>query len=381
MSSLPRRALLAAPAFLLRRYRLHAQSPHQYSAQTIDLVRESTVLDMLAPLQLNTEKFYRWMYSPPTFTPADLDRYRSSAITVLHIATGVGTGQPDAYHQVLQWLAFYNGFLAHHGRDFQRIDSVQSILQAKHNSRIGILLGIQNSEHFRTPADVQTFYNLGQRISQLTYNSRNRIGNGATERRDDGLSNFGIGIVERMNQTGMAIDVSHCGDRTTLDAFDASAKPVLITHSNCRAISGHPRCKSDEAIRRMAKSGGVMGITAVRMFVRASEPTTIGHVIDHFDHVRKLTGIEHLGIGSDIDLDGYDAMPADQRARLRAFYRNRAGADTYAFRDKDDIEGLNHPQRIFDLTEALLHRGYTPHHIRAILGENFLRALRLIWTH
>ncbi|MBL8217812.1 MAG: membrane dipeptidase [Bryobacterales bacterium] len=379
MSVLSRRLVLAAPAFVLGRYRLFGQSERQYSAQTIDLVRESPVLDMLAPFQLNTAKFYQWLYNPASFTPADLERYRSSAITVLHIATGVGTDQADAYHQVLQWLAFYNGFLAHHGRDFQRIDSAAAVREAKQAGRIGILLGIQNSDHFRTTADVQTFYNLGQRISQLTYNSRNRIGNGSTERRDEGLSNFGIDIVERMNEAGMAVDVSHCGDRTTLDAFEVSRKPVLITHSNCRTLSGHPRCKADEAIRRMAKSGGVMGITGVRMFVRGSEPTTIQHVVDHYDHVKKLVGVEHLGVGSDIDLDGYDAMPADQRARLRAFYRNRAGADTYGFRDKDDIEGLNHPKRMFDLTEALLRRGYSAAEVRGILGENFLRVLQVIW--
>ncbi|MBS1827258.1 MAG: membrane dipeptidase [Acidobacteria bacterium] len=380
MSVVSRRSMLAAAPFFVRgRHRLFAQSPKEYSSKAITLVRESAVLDMLAPFHLNTVKFYQWMDNPASFTAADLERYRSSGLTVMHIATGVGTDQADAYQQVLRWLAFYNGFIAQHGRDFQRIDSVAAIRDAKKTGRIGILLGIQNSEHFRTAADVQMFYNLGQRISQLTYNSRNRIGNGSTERRDEGLSNFGVGIVERMNEAGMAVDVSHCGDRTTLDAFEVSKKPVLITHSNCRALSGHPRCKTDEAIRRMAKSGGVMGITAVRMFVRGEEPTTVEHVVDHFDHVKKLVGVEHLGVGSDIDLDGYDAMPADQRARLRAFYRNRAGVDTYGFREKDDVEGLNHPQRMFDLTDALLRRGYTADEVRGILGENFLRVLRVIW--
>ena len=122
-----------------------------------------------------------------------------------------------------------------------------------------------------------------------------------------------------------------------------------------------------------------MGITGVRMFVRGTEPTTVEHVVDHFDHVKKLVGVEYLGVGSDIDLDGYDAMPADQRARLRAFYRNRAGADTYGFREKDDIEGLNHPRRMYDLTDALLRRGYGADEVRGILGENFLRVLRVIW--
>jgi len=377
--SISRRAVVLAPAFLKGRYRLSAQSSHEYSGRTIDLVRSSTVLDMLAPFQLNGVRFYQWMNNPPSFTDADAARYRSSSIDVFHIATGVGTGQADAYQVVMQWLGFYNGFIAHHGRTFQRIDSVAAIEDSKRNGRMGILLGVQNSEHFRYANDVPLFYNLGQRISQLTYNTRNRIGNGATERRDEGLSNFGVEIVEKMNETGMAVDVSHCGDRTTIDAFDASSKPVLITHSNCRALSGHPRCKSDEAIRRMGKAGSVMGITGVRMFVRAQEPTTVEHVIDHFDYVAKLVGVEHVGLGSDIDLDGYDAMPADQRARLRSMYRDRSGKDMYAFREKDDIEGLDHPKRVYSLTEALFKRKYSESQIRGILGGNFLRVLRQIW--
>lgn len=117
-------------------------------------------------------------------------------------------------------------------------------------------------------------------------------------------------VVERMNAVGMAIDVSHCGDRTTLDAFEFSQKPVLITHSNCRAlVPGHPRCKTDEAILAVKKSGGVMGITGVRNFIRDKEPTTIEHMLDHYDHVARLIGVEHLGVGSDMDPDGYDDIP------------------------------------------------------------------------
>src|SRR2546430_16924698 len=110
---------------------------------------------------------------------------------------------------------------------------------------------MQNSEHFSTEDYFDRIYQLCQRVSILTYNSRNLIGNGSTERHDEGISDFGIAIIERMNKVGMAVDVSHCGDRTTLDAFEISKKPVLITHSNCRAlVPGHPRLKTDEAIKR-----------------------------------------------------------------------------------------------------------------------------------
>jgi membrane dipeptidase len=245
----------------------------------------------------------------------------------------------------------------------------------KASGKVGVLLGLQNSEHFRTPADVALFHGLGQRVSQLTYNSRNLIGNGSTERRDEGISDFGAAIIERMNAVGMAVDVSHCGDRTTLDAFELSKKPVLITHSNCRVLAnGHPRDKADEAILAVKKSGGVMGITGVRMFVRDREPTTIEHALDHFDHVRRLIGSEHLGVGSDIDLHGYDDMPPDQNARLRAGYKG-----SYGFREKIDIEGLDHPKRMFDLTEGLIRRKYSDAEIEGILGGNFRRVLTAIW--
>jgi membrane dipeptidase len=256
-----------------------------------------------------------------------------------------------------------------------RIDSASDMDRVKASGKVGVLLGLQNSEHFGSPADVDFFHQLGQRVSQLTYNSRNLIGNGSTERRDDGISDFGVSIIERMNKVGMAVDVSHCGDRTTLDAFEVSKKPVLITHSNCRAlVSGHPRCKTDEAIKRMAASGGVMGITGVRMFVRVEEPTTIEHVLDHFDHVRKLVGVEHLGVGSDVDLDGYDDLPAEENRRLRAGYKG-----SYAFRDKIDVEGLDHPKRMYDLAEGLIRRKYGDSDVELVLGGNFKRVLGEIW--
>ena len=292
---------------------------------------------------------------------------------MFHIATGVGG--TDAYTNVLTFLGLWNGFLAHHHDSLMRIDSPESLDAVKASKKIGVLLGIQNSQHFRTANDVEFFHSLGQRVSQLTYNSRNLIGNGSTERRDDGISDFGVSVVARMNQVGMAVDVSHCGDRTTLDAFEVSTSPVLITHSNCRAlVPDHPRCKTDEAIRRMAARGGVMGITGVRMFVKTSEPTTIEHMLDHYDHVRKLVGVQHLGLGSDIDLDGYDDLSPEEQKSLRSNYK-----DSYGFRDKIDIEGVDHPKRVFDLTEGLIRRGYSDSEIRGVLGDNFRRVLKQIW--
>lgn len=366
-------AVLGAPLINRGRYRLFASSPTEYSARAIALMQRATVIDMLSPFTLDFGLQAKWTANPDSFTDAQFQKFVDSGINVFHPAIGLGGLEP--YQTALVWFAGWNGFLAGNDERFMRVDSADDFARVKRSRKIGVVLGLQNSGHFRRPDDVDFFYSQGQRISQLTYNSRNLIGNGSTERRDDGLSDFGVAIVERMNKIGMAVDVSHCGDHTTLDAFEVSKSPVLITHSNCRVLAnGHPRDKSDEAIRALGKSGGVMGITGVRMFVSDKEPTTVEHVLDHFDHVAKLIGPDHLGVGSDMDLDGYDDMPVEMNKQLRAGYKG-----SYGFRDKIDIEGLDHPKRMFDLTEGLIRRKYTDPQIIGILGGNFARVLSGIW--
>jgi len=364
-------AIIAAPMLNLGRYRVFDWQQREYSARAIKLVTENPVIDMLSPLTLNFPLGNQWLTNPERLTDAEFKRFRDSEIDVFHIAVGLG-----GFESALQFVAGHNAFVAGNTERFMRIDSPGDLKRVHGSGKVGVLIGIQNSSHFRTPIDVNLFHGLGQRVSQLTYNSRNLIGNGSTERNDSGISDFGVAIIQRMNEVGMAVDVSHCGDQTTLQAFEISKKPVLITHSNARALAnGHPRTKPDEAIQAVKKSGSVMGITGVRNFVTAKEPTTIEHLLDHYDHVKKLIGSEHLGIGSDIDLDGYDDMPPEEYRRLKAGYK-----DSYAFRDKIDIDEVAHPKRVFDLTEGLIRRKYSDAEIIGILGGNFTRVLTEIWT-
>ncbi len=364
---------IAAPFINLNRYQILANSPTEYSAKAIDLVKQSTVMDMLCVMTLDFNKQAKWNANPELFTETDFQAFKDSGINVIHPA--VGLGGPDAYNQTLTFFAAWNGFIADRGDFFMRVDSAADLDKVKKSGKLGVILGLQNSDQFRRPDDVDFFYGIGQRVSQLTYNSRNLIGNGSTERRDEGISDFGVAIIERMNKVGMAVDVSHCGDKTTLDAFDISKKPVLITHSNCRALVNHPRVKTDEAIKKVGEKGSVIGISGVRMFVKGEEPTTIEDALNHFDHVRDLIGPEHLGVGSDIDLWGYDKMPPELNKQLRAGYKG-----SYAFREKIDIEGLDHPKRMFDLTEGLIRRKYSDNDIKGILGGNFMRVLKEIWA-
>lgn len=370
----------AAPAILRLRYPLFAQSNAQYSARATQLVESSIVIDLLNQFQfpdfsVRPPKIEQWLTIPGTFTTEDAARYRSSGINSFSLGAGAGS-----YDDAMQFFARWNGFLAGYSDWLTRIDKTSDFARAKAQNKTGVMLTFQDSTHFRTPADVPVFFGLGQRISQLTYNFNNRIGSGFLEERDGGLSVFGLSIMERMQQTGMAVDVSHCGDQTTLDALAAARKPVLFSHATARAlVPGHLRCKTDEAIQKMAGSGGVMGIAMIRFMVRNSEPVTIEHVLDHVDYVAKLVGIEHVAIGSDLDVvgnpnavngGGFDPRSQPNFSRYQ-YHEDPDGAIT--------IRGVNHVKRVFDLTEGLIRRGYSDMQIAQVLGGNAIRVLSAIW--
>ena len=272
------------------------------------------------------------------------------------------------------FLAGWSAFAGRYPEVFQLVRTAADLDSAKASGRVGVIMGVQDADHFHTPEDVAFFYGLGQRCAQLTYNEQNLIGTGSTEREDSGVTDFGVGIIKAMNAVGMLVDVSHCGDRTTLDAIALSPVPIAFTHANCRAIAHHPRTKTDEAIRALGKAGGVMGVTGVRMFIKPADPTDVRDMADHIDHVVKLAGIEHVGIGSDADLYGYDAMAPDQYAKLKAGYKA-----SYAFRERIDIDGFRGPKKVFDLTEELIRRRYSDDNIKAVLGGNFRRLLGATW--
>jgi membrane dipeptidase len=375
---------LFAPMINRSRFRLFADEL-EVSARTLDLVGRATVIDMLGLFTLDWPKLYGWFREPTRFTENDFLKLKWTGIKVFHPA--VNPDRPDAYGAALEWMAGWNNLLAGQPGRLRRVETAADLLHlsgpsgptggaaasgpagsssasspvnspaASDPERLGVLLGFQNADHFRTARDVEDFHRLGQRVSQLTYNDRNRLGSGCKEPQDTGLTGFGAEVVAAMNRTGMAVDVSHCGDRTSLDAVAASRKPVLITHSNCRALVANPRCKPDAVIRAVAASGGVMGIT----FVPAFAGPSLGAVLDHFDHVARLVGVEHVGLGSDTDVDALD--PGTQRVRSR-----------YA------LSGLHHARRTFQLAEGLMRRGYSDAQIELVLGANFARVLGEIWN-
>ncbi len=340
------------------RYKLFADDRVGVSARAVELVGRSMVIDMLGLLTLDWPKLYAWQSDPAAFGPADFQKLRGSGVKVFHPA--VDLNDPHPYEACLDWMGRWNRLLFQRPDFLLRIEAGSDFERVLRGGKVGILLGFQSSGHFRTAADVAAFHALGQRVSQLTYNERNRLGCGGFESQDTGLTPYGAEIVGAMNRVGMAVDVSHCSERTCLDAFAVSKAPVLITHSNCRALAANPRCKSDTVIRAMAAGGGVMGITAVPAFVSNRLPATVEEVLDHFDHAVRQAGIEHVGLGSDVDLDALDP----RTGRVLARY---------------DVRGLQPARRVFELTEGLIRRGYSDRAIELILGGNFQRVLTAIW--
>jgi membrane dipeptidase len=342
----------------LGRCRLFADDRALVSARALELVQRSMVVDMLGLLTLDWPKLWSWQRDPSELKPADFQSLRASGVKVFHPA--VEPNDPRPYEAARDWLSGWDRLLQRRPDCFVRIESGQSFQRVQAEGKVGLLVGFQSSSHFRTAADVASFHALGQRVSQLTYNARDRIGCGCFEAQDTGLTPYGAEVVAAMNRVGMVVDVSHCSERTCLDAFAASRQPVLITHANCRTLVASPRCKSDTVIRAMAERGGVMGITAVAAFVNGRSPATLDDVLDHFDHVARVAGVEHVGIGSDVAADAVDPRTGLVPAR-------------YA------VRGLPPARRVFDLTEGLIRRGYDDRAIELILGGNFQRALTGIW--
>ena len=372
-------AAFTAPAVLRGRFELFGQQAPAYSARAVRLVEETLVVDMLnqfrfADFSERPPRSQTWLTNVGSFVEKDWETYRTSGIDVFGLGHGVGT-----YEDAVRYFADWNGFLAQYDQWFMRVDDVRDLDRLAGSGRIGIFLTFQGSDHFRSPQDVNTFFGLGQRVSQLTYNYQNRLGSGFLETKDGGLTVFGADIVTRMNTVGMAVDLSHCGDQTTLDGIAASKKPVIFSHASARALApDHARCKTDEMIRGMARTGGTMGIPFLRMMIRADEPVTIDHVIDHFDHVAKLVGIEHVGVGSDMDIVGnpnpVNGEPMRETPNWDRYRLHKDAKGQWML----TIRGLDHPRRMFDLTEGLIRRGYTDQHIRLILGGNWRRVIGAI---
>lgn len=292
------------------------------------------------------------------------------------LGTSLSTGSIEAS---LMDLEAWNQRIEGNPDKYVRADSAADFERAKATGKLAVLLGFQNTTMIGDSIqNLDNLFQAGTRWIQLTYNARNLIGDGCTERTNAGLSDFGIEVVERMNELGVIVDLSHCGQQTTLDAILFSDPGPCFTHTMCEALyPSHPRSKTDEEIRAMAEKGGVMGVVALGYLV-GPDPggeTTIETYVDHIDHVVQIAGIDHVGVASDFVMEGISGSATRENwyePRLVSF------KPSYQVRWPPWIPELDSPDRYKSVAEILDRRGYSSGDIEKVLGLNWLRYYRQV---
>jgi membrane dipeptidase len=367
-------AAVAAPAVLRGRYRVFASTAKEYPERVVRLMRESLVIDMLNQFLYRFDQKdlkEKWLTEPGAFREADFERFKQTGVHVIGFGEGVNN-----FSEAEQLFGKWNSFIALYPQWLRRINNAADMARVREDGKFGILYGVQSSAQFETLDDVNRCYGMGQRVSQLSYNYRSLVADGAFEPYDGGVSEYGGKVIERMNTVRMAVDIGHASDKTKLDALAISKAPVILSHGNCRAlIPGGLRASTDDAIRKLAAKGGVMGISDIAFMVKGTEPVTIDDVVDHYDHVRDLVGIEHVGVGSDAGIESNDLAGPEKVKSILATADKR-----YRIHGTHEVvAGMEGPNRMWELCAALVRRGYMDEHIQLVLGGNWARVLKEIW--
>jgi membrane dipeptidase len=328
---------------------------------SLKLHRKSIVIDAVCPL-LSDPKYIDW--------------YREGGVTALAPTVGSTGGARATLSRLAPWLR-----MLRERDDLLLVRQARDIEVAKQSGRLGIYLHFQGTDPIEDDLDLIDLYKaLGVGVIQLTYNIRNRVGDGCEERTDAGLSRFGIRLVERLNKAGVIVDCSHTGLRTSMEAIEHSAMPVILSHSNVVTLHASPRNAPIELIRAIARSGGVIGIVGFPgMVARAASPT-LDQFIEHIDGIVQHVGIDHVGLGIDY-YTGQSGVATDEEAMQGYNEAIRSGIWSTAYPPPPHRypAGIETPQTLPRLTLRLLQRGYNEADVQKILGGNWLRVMRSVW--
>lgn len=294
-------------------------------------------------------------------------------------ASGVTAGNRqfsmDSTADLLRTLAVAN-------LQFDRLDwlvkalTADDIRRAKAQGKHAGFISSQNTLALGQSLDnLDMLHEFGVKMLQLTYNSMNYVAAGCTERTDVGVSNFGVRVIERMNQLGMIVDTGHCSRQTTLDACEISDAPVVASHTCVRALSGHVRGKDDEELVALAETGGVVGVVTVPFFLSSGSEATMEHVLDHIDYIAKIVGYDHVGIGTDWPMslpEWYHQVFAEKMA-------TKVGFRPEDWKGPEKLTGFEDYREFINITRGLVARGYSDEEVKAIVGGNWLRVIEQIW--
>jgi membrane dipeptidase len=329
----------------------------------LQLHRDAVVIDMTCPLARDTPYVTWWR--------------EGEATAIAPTITGMSGDARTGFSQIGSWHRYVR-----ERDDTLIVYQVADIERAQREGKLGLILHCQGTALIEDELDlVDSYYAAGLRVVQLCYNRKNLVGDGASERTNAGLSHFGIKLVERLNALGMAVDCAHTGERTSLDAVEFSSAPVIISHANARGLHDNRRNISDDLIKAIAASGGVVGTVGFPAFLAPTGQPTLDRFIDDITYKSELVGIDHVGLG----IDYYQGQhPVEDETAARARYDKLIAdgqwrSDDYPPPPYKYPEGIETPATLQTLTVRLLERGFAELDVRKILGLNWMRVFRDIW--
>ncbi|MEX4004866.1 dipeptidase [Paraburkholderia sp. EG285A] len=332
--------------------------------ETTDLYNDAIVIDACSPLMVFNKEYVGY-YS------------RGGVTAVAPTVTAFGGNASEQVKMLGEWLKFVR-----QNPKVLLVKSMEDIRRAKREERLGLIFHFQGTDSLEANLDLlDAYYALGVRMIQLTYNVKNRVGDGCTERTDSGLSEFGIKVVQRMNELGIAVDCSHTGHRTTLEAMEVSSRPVVFSHANAKALFDNKRNITDEQIKALAATRGVIGVNVVPYYMVNTIRPTMDHVLDHIEYIANLVGVDHVGIGFDYFGGQQPFISEEEATRLW-----QTGVDKGKYTPEVTPaptqlypEGLDTPEYMPNLVPAMLKRGFSQEDVRKILGGNWMRVFAEIW--
>lgn len=307
-------------------------------------------------------------------------KIRESGICAIKLSMG---GSGGSYAETIEELAAYDAAIAENSDILRSINSVADIDEAYTSKRLGIIKSFEAATmHDGQPSRIAEFAAQGVRVMQLGYNTTSPFGAGVMSVDGPlGLSEAGREAVSVMQENGVLLDLSHAHEQTMFDAIAISTRPVAVTHSGCAGVYQHQRNKSDEALKRVAATGGVVGIYELSYLTPDDEQTPLSAYIAHLDHALKVCGEDHVGIGSDAVLPEFDVSPESiaQWDAINAA-RKEAGIAAPGEGPMPFVVGLNGPQRMSVIADELKKLGYAAAAIDKVLGLNFKRVFSETWA-
>ncbi len=274
-----------------------------------------------------------------------------------------------AYELAIDGVLEYDRLIIKENEFWLKATGVAEIQTARDQSRIALFYLFQNSTQFGKNVDnVDVFYGLGVRSSQITYNYQNWAGAGCNESDGSGLTVFGHEVAERMNDIGMLIDLSHANMKTMANTIEASSAPVIVSHSCCRALFEHKRNTTDKNLKALADKGGVFGVTQMRSFMTQQIDDAVHYYYQHIEHALNLAGSDHVCIGSDRD---------HRRLVLTEEYLDELKREEGENFDPSQwplyFEELNGPRRMEIIWDGLARRGMGQGQLEKLFGLNIYR--------